>query len=94
MATTNVLVNETWYIDLGTSQHLTFQKNIFFDYEHISKKSIYMGNNFIQEAIRKENVHLTMKVGQCEVRGVLHEILHVLGLVKTSFWSTKLLLKI
>jgi hypothetical protein len=53
-----------------------------------------MRNNFIQEAIRKENVHLTMKVGQCEVRGVLHEILHVLGLVKTSFWSTKLLLKI
>jgi hypothetical protein len=30
-ATTNVLVNKTWYIDLKASQHFMFQKNIFFD---------------------------------------------------------------
>ncbi len=85
MATTNVLVNETWYIDLGASQHFTFQKNIFFD----PKKSIYMGNNSVQEAIRKGSVHLTMRVGECEVRGVLHKVVHVFGLVNNLFLVNK-----
>jgi hypothetical protein len=36
-----------------------------------------MGNNSIQETIRKKNVSLTMKVGKSEVKGVLHEVLNV-----------------
>jgi hypothetical protein len=34
-------------------------------------------------------VHLTMKVGKCEVRGVLHEVFHGIGLVKTLFSVSK-----
>lgn len=88
-ATTNVLVNKTGYIDSRASQHLIFEKNIFFDYKHILKKSIYMGDNFVQEAIGKGSVRLTMKVGGWEVRGVLHEVFHVLGLVKNLFLVSK-----
>jgi hypothetical protein len=36
-----------------------------------------MGNNSIQETIRKKNVNLAMKVGKSEVKGVLHEVLNV-----------------
>jgi hypothetical protein len=90
LATTNVLVNETWYIDLGASQHFTFQKTKFFDYKHIFLKIIYMGNNFVQKAIRKRSVHLIMKVRECEVRSVLHEVLHVLGLVNNLFLVNKI----
>jgi hypothetical protein len=30
-----------------------------------------------------------MKMGECEVRGVLHEVFHVLGLVKNLFSVSK-----
>lgn len=45
-----------------------------------------MGNNFVQKAIGKGNVHLTMKVGECKVRGVLHDVLHVPVLVNNFFY--------
>jgi hypothetical protein len=45
-----------------------------------------MGNNFVQKAIGKGDVYLTMKVGKYEVRGVLHEFLHVPGLVNNFFY--------
>jgi len=89
LTTTNVLVNKTWYIDSRASQHLMFEKNIFFDYKHIPKRSINMGDNFVQEAIGKGSVRLTMKMGDCEVRGVLHEVFHVLGIVKNLFSISK-----
>jgi len=34
-------------------------------------------------------VCLIMRVGECEVRGVLHEVFHVLGLVKNLFPVSK-----
>jgi hypothetical protein len=37
----------------------------------------------------KRCVRLTMRVGECEVRGVLHEVFHVLGLVKNLFLISK-----
>jgi hypothetical protein len=48
-----------------------------------------MGGNFVQEAMAKGCVHLTMKVGKCEVRGVLHEVFHVTSLVKNLFSISK-----
>jgi hypothetical protein len=45
-----------------------------------------MGNNFVQKAIGKGNVHLTMQVGECEVKGVLHDVLFVLGIVNNFFY--------
>jgi hypothetical protein len=41
-----------------------------------------MGDNFVQEPVGMGSVHLSnVRVGECEVRGVLHEVLHVLSLV-------------
>jgi hypothetical protein len=40
-----------------------------------------MGDNFIQNAIRKGSVILSMRVGDHELKGVLHEVSHVLGFV-------------
>jgi hypothetical protein len=54
-----------------------FEIHNFCNYECISKRSIYVGNNSIQETIRKKNVSLTMKMGKSEVKGVLHEVLYV-----------------
>jgi hypothetical protein len=48
-----------------------------------------MGNNSIQEAIEKGSVIISMKVGHHKVKGVLHEVLHVLGLVKNLFLISK-----
>lgn len=49
-----------------------------------------MGDNSIQEAVGMGNVHLNnVRVGECEVRGVLHEVLHVLNLVKNCFSIVK-----
>jgi predicted Zn-dependent protease len=42
-----------------------------------------MGDNFIQEIIGKGNDILSMRMEDHEIKGVLHEVLHVLGLVKT-----------
>ncbi len=67
------------------SQHLTLHKNIFSNYKIIWKKSIYMGNNFVQKAIGMGSVHLNMIVGEHEVKDVLHEVLHVLGFVNNLF---------
>jgi hypothetical protein len=40
-----------------------------------------MGDNSIEKAIGNGSVVLSMRVGDREVKGVLHEVLHVLGLV-------------
>jgi hypothetical protein len=48
-----------------------------------------MGDNFVQKAIGMGNVHLNMRVGEHEVRDVLHEVLHVLGLFKNLFLISK-----
>jgi hypothetical protein len=34
-------------------------------------------------------VCLTIRVGECEVKGVLHEVFHVLGLLKNLFSVSK-----
>ncbi len=53
-----------------------------------------MGDNFIQEAVGMGSVHLiNVRVGECEVRGVLHEVLHVPSLVKIFFQLVRLLFK-
>jgi hypothetical protein len=48
-----------------------------------------MGDNYVQDTTRKGSVILSMKIGDREVKGVLHEILHVLGLVKNLFLVNK-----
>jgi hypothetical protein len=88
-ATMNGLENKTWYINSWMFQHLTFQKYVFSNYKIISKKSIYMGDNFVQKPIGMGSVHLNMRLGEHEVRHVLHEVLHVLGLVKNLFLVSK-----
>jgi hypothetical protein len=48
-----------------------------------------MRYNFVQESIGKGNICLTMRVGEHEVKGVLHEVLHVPSLVKDHFSVSK-----
>jgi hypothetical protein len=48
-----------------------------------------MGDNFVQKPIGMGSVHLNMRLGEHEVRHVLHEVLHVLGLVKNLFLVSK-----
>jgi hypothetical protein len=43
-----------------------------------------MGDNFIQEAIGNGSVIISMKIGNHEIKGVLHEV-HVQSLVKNIF---------
>jgi hypothetical protein len=48
-----------------------------------------MGDNSIQETIGKGSVIIFMKVGDHEVKGMLHEVLHDLSLVKNLFLVSK-----
>ncbi len=50
-----------------------------------------MSNNYVQEAVVMGSVHLNMKVGEHEIRGVLHEMLHVPSLIKNIFQLVRLL---
>jgi hypothetical protein len=87
--------NKTWCIDLGMFQHFTFQKDVFSYDKIISKKSVYMGDNFVQEVVGMRSVHLNnVKVGECEVKGVLHKVLHVFNLVKNFFSISKAIVQI
>jgi hypothetical protein len=48
-----------------------------------------MGDDSVQEAIGKGGVIISMKVGDRKVKVVLHEVLHVPGLVKNLFLISK-----
>jgi hypothetical protein len=85
--------NKTWYIDSRASQHLTFKKDVIFNYKIIQKKSIYVSDNYVQEAIVMGSVHLNMKMGKHRIRGILHEVLHVPSLIKNIFQLIRLLFK-
>ncbi len=80
---------DAWYIDFGTSMHLSSCKEWFHDYENIILVKIYMGNNLIQEPIQKGNMDITMEIGENIVRGTFINVLHVLGIVKSLFFVSK-----
>jgi hypothetical protein len=72
---------------------------------HISKKhflwlqahssKIYVhGQQFYQEAIKNESVHLTTKVENVKLEVFCMKSSMFLVLLRTSFWSTSLLLKV
>jgi hypothetical protein len=77
--TSNVLDNETLYIDSKIFQHLSFQENI-------PKKTIYIDDNSTQEATSKhESVLLQMSVLGNMIKDVLKEVLFVLCLANKVF---------
>lgn len=82
--------NKTWYIDSKVSQYLTFHKDVFFNCKIIPKKSIYVSDNYVQEAIVMGSVHLNMRMGEHEIKGVLHKVLHVPNLIKNIFQLVRL----
>jgi hypothetical protein len=54
-----------------------------------------MGDNFFEEAIGMKSVHVNnVKVKECEVKRVLHEMLHVFSLVKNCFSISKAIIQI
>jgi hypothetical protein len=52
-----------------------------------------VSNNYVQEVVVMGSVHLNMKVGEHEIKGVLYEMLHVPILIKNIFQLVRLLLK-
>jgi len=52
-----------WIIDLGTTQHMTFEREWFTTYESIIAQKVYMGDDTILEAIGKGSIKATMQVG-------------------------------
>jgi hypothetical protein len=52
-----------WIIDLGTTQHMTFERKWFTTYKSIIPRKVYMGDDTILEAIGKGSIKVTMQVG-------------------------------
>ncbi len=77
---------DAWYIDFGTSMHLSSCKEWFHDYENIV---LYKGDNSIQEAIQKGNMDVTMEIRENIVRGTFINVLHVLGIIRSLFFMSK-----
>jgi hypothetical protein len=80
---------DAWYIDFGTSMHLSSCKKWFCYYENIFLVKIYMGNNSIQEAIGKGNMDIIMEIGKSVVKGTFIDVLHVPRIVKNLFSVSK-----
>jgi hypothetical protein len=54
-----------------------------------------MGDNSVQKVVGMGSVYLNnVRVGECKVRGVLHEVLDVPSLVKNFFSISKVTIQI
>jgi len=49
-----------WIVDLGATQHMTFEQEWFTMYERISPRKMFMGDDTILEAIGKGKIKATM----------------------------------
>jgi hypothetical protein len=66
-----------WYMDFGTSSHLSHCKKRFKTYESISLVKIYIGDNSNQDTIGKGNIEIVMTMGDTAIEGMITYILHV-----------------
>ncbi len=80
---------DAWYIDFGTSMHLSSCGEWLRDYENIVPIKIYMGNNSIQEAIGKGNLDVTMEIGESIVERTFIDVLHISRIAKYLFFVIK-----
>jgi len=66
-----------WIVDLGATQHMTFEQKWFATYECISPRRVFMGDDTILEAISKGNIKATMQVGGELTHTTITQVLHV-----------------
>ena len=75
--TTTTDDKESWYIDSGASQHLTYRREWFETYETIAPRKVYMGDDHPHEAIGKGTIRVNLYVNGGKIRGVFTDVLHV-----------------
>ena len=81
--------DEDWYIDSGASQHLTYCRDLFTQYESIEPKNVYMGDNSPTKAVGKGTIRIAMQTDNGFVNGLLTEVLYVPGIAKNLFSVSK-----
>jgi hypothetical protein len=88
---TNDHMAYNWIIDLGTTQHMTFDRIWFTTYKSIVPRKVYMGDDTILEAIGKRNIKVIMQVGGRMLFTTIIQVLHV-PKMKNSFISVSKLI--
>jgi len=78
-----------WYVNFGTSSHLSHYKKQFKTYESISPVKIYIKDNSTQNTIRKRNIGIMMTMGDTTIKGVFIDILHIPGITKKKHFVSK-----
>jgi hypothetical protein len=66
-----------WIVDLGATQHMTFEQEWFITYECISPRRVFMGDDTVLEAIGKGSIKATMQVGGQLPHTTITQVLHV-----------------
>jgi hypothetical protein len=76
----------TWYIDLGASQHMSYDKGMMVDYVHFGNpQKVRLGDNRIVQAYGKGNIWVDIKAGKDYKLVRLVDVLHVPDLAKNLF---------
>ena len=66
-----------WIVDLGASQHMTPHKHFFDNYEPVSGRKVFMGDNDMVEAVGKGSILVETRV-KGRVRSIrMHDVLYV-----------------
>jgi len=78
-----------WYVNFGTSSHLSHYKKRFKTYGSISLVKIYIGDNSTQDTIRKRNIKIMMTVGDTTIKGMFIDILHIPGITTQKKFVSK-----
>src|ERR1700759_5862700 len=68
---------QCWYIDSGATQHMSGDRDAFVDYECISAKAVYMGDNNKQDAVGQGSVKMVLDVSGRQVNAKFTNVLYV-----------------
>jgi hypothetical protein len=82
-----------WIVDLGATQHMTFEQEWFTTYERIPPRKVFMGDDTVLEAIGKGNMKATMYVGGELSHATITQVLHVPQMKNNLISMSKLISK-
>lgn len=76
----------TWWVDSGSSSHISFQRELFSTYTEINPIMVRVADSTSHKAVGKGDVRLVLEVKGGFVGATLHEVLHV-PTFKTNLFS-------
>lgn len=80
-------LDPTWYVDMGATQHMSYDRNFFISYEEWERSQVvYLGDDTTHKIYGQEK--LIIQLGDGKIKE-LPNVLYILGLIKIYFLSKK-----